>query len=124
MGEDLVPELLTLLEERRQRALRRRAALRGDFDDIVARSADAARDDEHDPEGATIAFERAQVTALVSAAEQELLDVERAVERVRTGTYDRCEICDGELPVARLRARPTTRICIACARTTPDGGRT
>ena len=117
MDASLAQDLLTLLEERRQRTLRRRDALRGDFDDIVERSSDASRDDEHDPEGATVAFERAQVAALVSAAERELADVDRAVERVRSGTHDRCETCGGEVPAERLRARPTARTCVGCART-------
>jgi DnaK suppressor protein len=113
---NLAQDLLTLLEERQQRALRRRDALRSDYDDIVERSSEASRDDEHDPEGATIAFERAQVASLVSAAEQELVDVGRAVERVRSGVYDRCEVCDGAIPAERLRARPATRRCVGCAR--------
>jgi DnaK suppressor protein len=117
----LTQDLLALLVERRQRTLRRRDALRGDFDDIVERSSDASRDDEHDPEGATIAFERAQVVSLVSAAEQELVDIERAVERVRSGMHDRCEVCGGEIPAERLRARPMTRRCVGCARTVPAG---
>jgi len=113
----LAQDLLTLLQTRRQRALRRCDALRGDFDDIVERSSEAARDDEHDPEGATVAFERAQFAALLSAAEQELVDVDRAVERVRSGIHDRCETCGGEVPPERLRARPATRTCVGCART-------
>jgi RNA polymerase-binding transcription factor DksA len=123
MDPSLVQDLLTLLEERRQRAVRRRDALRSDFDDIVDRSSDASRDDEHDPEGATIGFERAQVAALVSAAEQELVDVDRAVERVRSGIHDRCEICAGEVPAVRLRALPATRRCVGCASVSSELGR-
>jgi DnaK suppressor protein len=117
MDPSLAQDLLALLEERQGRALRRRDALRGDVDDIVERSSDASRDDEHDPEGATIAFERAQLTSLVSAAEQELVDIDRAVERVRSGIHDRCETCGGEIPAERLRARPATRTCVGCAST-------
>lgn len=113
-------ELLALLEERRQRAEARLQSLTRDFDDIVERSSDASRDDEHDPEGATIAFERAQVTALVAAAEQQLADVDRAVERLREGVHDRCEVCEGAIAPERLRARPTARTCVACAN---SGGR-
>jgi DnaK suppressor protein len=119
----LTQDLLALLVERRQRTLRRRDALRGDFDDIVERSSDASRDDEHDPEGATIAFERAQVVSLVSAAEQELVDIERAVERVRSGIHGRCEACGGEILAERLRARPMTRRCVGCAHGAGDSER-
>lgn len=121
MDPNLAQDLLTLLEERRRRALRRRDALIGDFDDIVERSSDASRDDEHDPEGATIAFERTQVASLVSAAEQELVDVDRAVERMRSGIHERCQTCGGAIPAERLRARPTTRTCVGCARTATTG---
>ena len=113
---DLAQTLLTLLDERRQRALRRRDALQGDFADIVERSSDASRDDEHDSEGATIAFERAQVSSLLSATEQDLLDIDRAVDRVRSGIHDRCETCDGGVSAERLRARPATRTCVDCSR--------
>jgi DnaK suppressor protein len=116
----LAQDLLTLLQERQQRAQQRRDALSGDFDDIVERSSDASRDDEHDPEGTTIAFERAQVAALIAAAEQELVDVDRAVERMRSGIHDRCESCGGEIPAERLRARPATRMCVGCARADRD----
>ena len=118
----LSQSLLTLLAERRRRAIRRRDALQGDFDDIVERSSDASRDDEHDPEGATIAFDRAQVSALMSAADQDLADIDLAVERVRCGVHDRCEICAGAIAEARLRARPATRTCIGCARTVATDG--
>jgi RNA polymerase-binding transcription factor DksA len=117
MDPSLTQELLARLAERRQRALQRGDALRGDFDDIVERSSDASRDDEHDPEGATIAFERAQVAALLSGVDRELVDLDRAVERVRTGVHDRCEGCGGTIPAERLRARPATRSCVGCART-------
>jgi len=117
----LTQQLLTLLTERRRRALRRRDASQRDVEDIVERSSDASRDDEHDPEGATIAFERAQVTALLAAAEQELVDIDRAVARVRSGLHDRCEACGAEVPVERLRARPAARTCIGCARTGTAG---
>jgi hypothetical protein len=53
-------ELSRRIAELRRRATSRLAALERDHDAIVTGSADAVRDDEHDPEGATIAFERAQ----------------------------------------------------------------
>jgi RNA polymerase-binding transcription factor len=49
-----------LPEAERNQALQRLADLTGDFNDVVEASRDANADDEHDPEGATIAFERAR----------------------------------------------------------------
>lgn len=104
-----------LLEAERQRALRRLGDLTGDFDEVVAASRDSNADDEHDPEGATIAFERSQVAALVMQAQGHLAEVEAAVQRLDAGTYGSCERCGQPIAIARLDARPAARTCIRCA---------
>jgi RNA polymerase-binding transcription factor DksA len=91
------------------------ADLERSHDEIVAASRDTNADDEHDPEGATIAFEREQVTALLVQARHRVDELRSAVERSRTGAYGRCERCGGPVGAARLEARPTARTCIACA---------
>jgi DnaK suppressor protein len=48
-----------VLEAERAEATAAISALARDFDGIVDAAASAGTDDEHDPEGATIAFERA-----------------------------------------------------------------
>jgi len=82
---------------------------------VVAASRDSNADDEHDPEGATIAFERAQVDALTRAAHDRLEAVDRALARLEAGTYDVCEVCGEPIPAARLEARPAATTCVACA---------
>jgi DnaK suppressor protein len=109
-------EVCRLLRLERERTVARITALTRDFDDIVERSSDAARDDEHDPEGATIAFERAQVSALLASARTQLADIDAAEERLRTGEHDTCAGCGGRIPEERRLARPTTRTCVTCAR--------
>ena len=52
----------------RRRVADRVCVLTREFDAIVAASAEANLDDEHDPEGATVGFERAQVLALLEQA--------------------------------------------------------
>lgn len=105
----------TRLEAERERTTRRLARLRGDFTGIVEASRDANADDEHDPEGATIAFERSQVDALVRQAEERLASVDRALDRLADGSYDVCERCGRPIDPARLEARPTAATCITCA---------
>jgi len=87
------------------------AELRGLFD--ASRSSNA--DDEHDPEGATIAFERAQLTAVLEAARRRLADLDLALRRFDAGTYGVCERCAGPIPAERLAARPAARTCVGCA---------
>jgi DnaK suppressor protein len=83
---------------------------------IVAASADANTDDEHDPEGATIAFERAQLGTLLEQARRHLDDLDLALNRIEAGRYTTCEMCAGSIAPQRLAARPAARTCIDCAR--------
>ena len=65
-----------------RRSLGRLANLTDDFDAIVAASRDTNADDEHDPEGATIAFERSQVSTLVRDTQHHLAEIDAAVGAV------------------------------------------
>ena len=94
---------------------RRLADLTDDFDAVVAASRDTNADDEHDPEGATIAFERSQVASLVRQARHHLVEVDAAAARLDAGTYGTCETCGRPVGEARLEARPVARTCIGCA---------
>ncbi|WP_406032684.1 TraR/DksA family transcriptional regulator [Nocardioides sp. NBC_00163] len=103
------------LEAERRQTLARLADLSADFDSVVAASRDTNADDEHDPEGATIAFERSQVQALVRQARAHLAEIDAATERVEAGTYGTCEDCGRPIAEGRLEARPVARTCINCA---------
>jgi DnaK suppressor protein len=103
------------LEVDRDETIGRLASLTADFDAVVAASRDSNADDEHDPEGATIAFERSQIGALVRQTRLRLVEIDAAVKRLDTGTYGRCERCGGAIDEDRLGARPTARTCIQCA---------
>jgi RNA polymerase-binding transcription factor DksA len=85
----------------------------------IASMADASRltasDDEHNPEGSTIAFERSQASTLLGAAKNHLVDVDAALARIAAGTYGSCERCGQAVARGRLLARPTARTCISCA---------
>jgi DnaK suppressor protein len=104
------------LEEERRRTARRLADLRGSYRGFVEASKDTNADDEHDPEGATIAFERSQVGALVRQAEEHLRAVDAALDRLVDGRYGICAVCQQPIPAARLEVRPTAAACVACAR--------
>ena len=108
---------LALLDEERRAALALLAALTREFTGIVDASADSNADDEHDPEGSTIAFERSQVGALIEQAERRLTEIDAARSRIDEGTYGRCEVCGKQIPDRRLEARPVARTCVGCATT-------
>ena len=98
-----------------ERATRRLAGLTDTLDAIIDSSELANLDDEHDPEGATVGFERAQVTALLDAARVQVQELEDALERLRNGTYGVCVRCGRDIPALRLEALPATRFCVECA---------
>lgn len=106
---------LRALEADRRTTLGRLGTLLGDHAAVVAASRDTNADDEHDPEGTTIAFERSQIDALVRQTRDHLREIEAALVRVEDGTYETCEACGGAIGAARLAARPTARRCIRCA---------
>jgi len=91
------------------------AALGDDLRGVIDASRSSNADDEHDPEGATIAFERAQVSALLATARGRLIDLDAALARLDAGTYGICETCGHPIPPERLAARPASRTCVNCA---------
>lgn len=104
-------ELLRL----RARAEAEAATLAQDLEALFLASRDSNADDEHDPEGATIGFERAQLTALLAGARERIADVDDALRRVEAATYGICERCGQPIGDERLAARPFARFCMACA---------
>ena len=107
-----------LLAVEHERLVEQVSALQREFDRVVEASASSNADDEHDPEGSTIAFERAQVLALLERSHERLSDVERALEHVARGDYGVCGGCGRPIDVDRLLARPAATLCIDCARVT------
>ncbi|CAN5270888.1 TraR/DksA C4-type zinc finger protein [soil metagenome] len=103
------------LRDRRAAALALLATLERDFAAVVTASGDSNADDEHDPEGATIAFERAQLDSSIADLRAQLAQLDAALERVAAGTYGICEVCGLPIPAARLEARPAARTHVACA---------
>jgi RNA polymerase-binding transcription factor DksA len=91
------------------------SSLSGNIASMVDASRLTASDDEHDPEGTTIAFELSQASTLLDAARNHLVDVDAAIARVTAGNHGYCERCGQAVARGRLLARPTARTCISCA---------
>ncbi|HEX6248868.1 MAG TPA: TraR/DksA C4-type zinc finger protein [Nocardioidaceae bacterium] len=104
-----------VLAAERQETERRLAGLISTFTDIVHASESSNADDEHDPEGATIAFERSQVAALIEQARTHLAELDAAETRIVEGSYGTCEECGRPIASERLEVRPVARRCIGCA---------
>jgi DnaK suppressor protein len=65
-------------------------------------------------------------SALAELDARELSQIDRALTRLKQGTYGQCEVCHGRIPVGRLGALPFCTLCIDCQREMekyPDWGR-
>jgi RNA polymerase-binding protein DksA len=72
--------------------------------------------DNHLADAATETYERELDEGLEEDARGQLRQVEKALGRIESGEYGRCEICGKEIPVERLEAVPWTTLCIDDAR--------
>lgn len=113
--KDSIQKMRDLLVTRRN-ALRK--ALAGDLSllmqlreqsggDVVDAALDAAQDE--------ISSQLAEVES------RELAYIEKALLRMKNGSYGECEICNGKIPLARLNALPYAVSCIECQRAAENG---
>lgn len=108
-------ELGRLLNERRAELI---VTMHGLEEELVGIEASTSQgpDDEHDPEGSTIGYERARVAALLQVSQRSLGEIENALARVGRDEFSTCSRCGGPILVERLLALPTTTRCVRCAR--------
>ncbi len=52
----------------------------------------------------------------------EIEAIDRAIVRLKTGRYGRCQVCGQEIAADRLAAIPWTEVCLECARLREAGG--
>lgn len=116
MEQTWIVEARVRVVERRATAARLLASLGHDFDGVVEAARDSNGDDEHDPDGATVAFERSQISALLRTTEQTVAACDAALVRLGEGGYGTCERCAGPIGEERLAARPTSTLCMTCLR--------
>ena len=110
-----IPSLLALVEAEQERTARQIASLEAVVAAIVEASELISTDDEHDPEGATIAYERAQASALLrqARADRDALIVTR--RQLDLGRQVVCAVCGRDIDFERVAAVPTTSRCVECA---------
>jgi DnaK suppressor protein len=99
----------------RRDELRRR--LGGELKDLLGNSGVSG-------DAADLAFDSAgeEVTSQLAELEsRELMQIERAIQRLKRGTYGQCELCQKKIPIARLNALPFSTTCIHCQREMEGG---
>jgi len=112
--EQAAIEALLLVEH--EQAVASEASLVAEYEGILDASVDANLDDEHDPEGATVGYERARVASLLRHARGRLSALAAASDRIRTGAYGTCGQCGQAISIDRLMALPTAERCVSCTK--------
>lgn len=79
------------------------------------------RNSQADPTGdaADLAFDSGNEEVASQLAElesRELRQIERALAKLKQGTYGSCEICQKKIAIARLNALPVSTMCVECQR--------
>ena len=107
--------VLAIVRVAQERTARQVASLEVNVAAIVEGSELTSTDDEHDPEGATIAYERAQATALLRQAREDCDALVTARRQLEERQRLVCTVCRREIDLERVAALPTTTRCIGCA---------
>ena len=68
--------------------------------------------DQHPGDSGTETFEMEKNVSLLEQVDDELLEVEAAVQRLERGTYGTCQVCGRPIGDERLEAMPATRFCV------------
>jgi DnaK suppressor protein len=59
---------------------------------------------------------------LAEVENRELKYVQLAIEKMKQGTYGKCDACNHNIPLARLHALPYATFCIKCKRAAEKAG--
>ena len=67
-------------------------------------------------DGTTEAVSRLNDVGVADSLSASIERIERALAKLAEGTYGTCDVCDAEIPPARLEAQPESVVCVKCAR--------
>jgi RNA polymerase-binding protein DksA len=88
------------------------AAAEAELADLLRDGGEGAGDDQADAGSKT--FEREHEMSLAANARDLLTQTERAMDRIKLGTYGTCEGCGRPIGKARLQAYPRATLCVSC----------
>ena len=74
-------------------------------------------DDENFPDPSDRATMEADRNSMLRMRDRErklIFKIQEALDRLEAGAYGICEECGEEIGIARLKARPVTKLCIQC----------
>ncbi len=104
MQDSVVLTLRASLEEERE-------SLRRQLGDLLPDEVGLSFDENFADSG-QVAAEQGEVKVLINSLRDQLDEVDRALRKLESGSYGRCEVCGRDIAEPRLEAMPATRFCI------------
>lgn len=102
------------LSKQKEELMTRRAEM---LADISATTQDLLDDDQAFADSVDLASAESDKTMRLRIKDRgrdALVEVEQALRRIEAGSFGECESCGEEIGDARLRANPSTTLCIDC----------
>jgi len=110
--EDELSDLLAELKEERSRIERQlESCVRSERELAVRVREDGIDEEERSEEEHEIGL----TDRLRELAARRIAAIDRALAHAAEGVLTVCDVCGGDIPLARLRALPGTTCCLACA---------
>lgn len=106
-------------EKFREILLERRRVLKGNVQNMEDEALKATDQDvsvDHMADYGSDNFEQEFTLGLIESEEEQLREINAALERIDEGSFGLCEACQKPIARERLRAIPYTRFCIECKR--------
>jgi DnaK suppressor protein len=110
MDQSKLEEFKAALERERENVERQLA----EHGAAVGRAGVVVSVDEGFADSAQATTERSELVSLVEQLQSSHGEVLAALERIEQGTYGKCESCGETIPIERLEALPTARLCVSC----------
>lgn len=103
------------LEKNQQKLLAIRRSLIGDVEARIRDTQELGTDGIQDVADQATGISTHQILIDLGEKERNQLKlVEKALEKIKNGTYGICDRCEGKIPAKRLDAMPFARYCVAC----------
>jgi DnaK suppressor protein len=108
---NVLKPIANFLRREEERLLKRKKVLEKEdpFSDTIRLTENAAADAD-----AAEQFGHARVEALRQQIDRRLIDIRKAVTRIKIGKYGICEKCGKMIDTDRLMIRPEATLCIEC----------
>ncbi|GAB4363892.1 MAG: hypothetical protein Kow0042_02070 [Calditrichia bacterium] len=114
MDQEKLEYFKEILVKKRKEVLDRIAHLREVAMESPAQTGNNSGYSFHMADQGTDAMEREKAFLFLSREEKYLQQIDRSLHAIELGEYGICRVCEKPIDEERLKAVPTTRICVPC----------